>query len=171
MPRMEHEMKKRLGRWRKPTTAALAVVVIGGVGFYGGMTYQKHHTTASGNNASTQTANSQGFGGNGNFSGGSGGFGGSRADRVIGQVTAISSTSITVQDQSGSSTTLAITSSTTITDNGQTVAASDIQSGDTVFITEDSSNTSQASRIMVNPSFGGAPSSSSSQSSTNAQSD
>jgi hypothetical protein len=51
--------------------------------------------------------------------------------------------------------TLSITSSTQISDNGQTVTSSDIKTGDTVFVSEDTSDTSQASRILVNPSFGG----------------
>lgn len=93
--------------------------------------------------ASAQSAGGRSFGG------------GSRADRVVGQVTAVSSSSITVQTQSSSSTTLAITSSTAISNNGQTATTSDIQVGATVFITENSSNTSQASRILINPSFGG----------------
>ncbi|HEY8999604.1 MAG TPA: hypothetical protein VIM53_04805 [Candidatus Saccharimonadales bacterium] len=167
---MEHETKKKLQvknlrRLRKPIASAAIAVVVAGVGFYGGVSYQKHHTAS--NNGVGTMASAQNASGRSGFGGGFGG-GGSRADRVIGQVTAVSSTSITVQTQSGSSSTLAITSSTTITDNGQSATTSDIQVGDTVFITEDSSNTSQASRIMVNPSFGGGQSS---QSDAQTQSD
>src|SRR5665213_1514526 len=91
-----------------------------------------------------------GFGGRG----GGGRFGGQRP--TIGQVTAVSSTSITVQDaNTGASTTLAITSSTQITDNGQTVTITDIQTGANVLIVASATDKTQAARILVNPSFGG----------------
>jgi hypothetical protein len=152
---MDHETEKRFSKksvlkWRKQIVGVLAVVIIGGVGFYSGVAYQKHHTTNASNNLPTTASAGQGFG-SGGFSGARSG-GSQRSDRIIGQVSAISSSSISVQTQTGSTTTLAITSSTTITENGQTVSASSIQSGDTVFVTEDTSNTSQAARIMVNPS-------------------
>ena len=169
MPRMEHEMKKRLASFRKPAAGILAVAVIAGVGFYGGVTFQKHHGANTNNVSDTQTASSKEFGRSGGGFGG--GFGGSRAGRVEGQVTAISSTSITIASQSGSSTTLAITSSTTISDNGQSASASDIAVRDTVFVTEDSSNTAQAARIMVNPDFGSQSQSSQSQGNASTQSD
>lgn len=123
----------------------IIVVVVGAACFYGGVTYEKGHKTTV-----ASTAGASGY--QGRFGGG--GFGG--GDRVFGQVTAISSSSITVKDmRSDSDTTLAITSSTQITDNGQTVTISSIQTGDTVIISENTSDTSQASKILVNPSFGG----------------
>lgn len=128
---------------KSSVAVVILLIIVAGLGFIGGMTYQKHQKTSSSTTASTNGRGA--FGGGGNF-----------ADRVIGTVTAISSTSISVQDsRTGNTDTLAITNSTTITDNGQTVTYSDIQVGDTVFATENSSNTSQASRILVNPSFGG----------------
>jgi hypothetical protein len=128
-----------------------------GLSFYGGVAYQKSRHPQ----AATAAANGQGgFGGRG------GRFGGQRP--TIGPVTAISGTSITVQDsRTSSSTTLSITSSTQITDNGQTVAASDIQTGDTVAAIASTTDKTQAARILVNPSFGGGASSNNSPSTPN----
>ena len=154
---MEHETRKGLSKksiikWRKQIAGVLAAVVIGGVGFYSGVAYQKHHATNASSSMPTSASFNQGSGNSGFGSARGGGL--QRSGRIIGQVSAISSSSITVQTQTDSSTTLAITSSTAITENGQTVSTSSIQTGDTVFVTEDTSNTSQAARIMVNPSFG-----------------
>lgn len=128
------------------------LIVVAIISFLGGSQYGKHHANNTSATSSNRLAStSGGFGPGG---GARGGF--NRADRVVGSVTAISASSITIDDSmSGTSKTLAITSSTQISDNGQTVTYSDIQTGDTVFATEDSSNTSNASRILVNPSFGG----------------
>jgi hypothetical protein len=129
----------------------LVLVIVGLACFYGGMTYEKHHykpltsaTTAS----SSGSINSNGLNsGNQQFQGGS---------RTVGQVTAVSPTSITVNNsRTGTSSTLAITSSTLITDNGQSATASDIQVGQTVFIREDPNNTSDAASILISPNFGG----------------
>jgi len=110
------------------------------ISFYAGVQYQKQHNT------SLASARSR-FGAFG---------GGHFGDRVIGTVTAISPTSISINSRMNNSVvTLSITSSTQISDNGQTVTSSDIKTGDTVFVSEDTSDTSQASRILVNPSFGG----------------
>jgi len=134
---------------RNPIVFIIVAVVLMGLSFYGGIAYQKSKHPAAATAASGNFAN-----GSGGFGGGGGRFSGQRP--TIGSVTAISATSITVQDsRTGSSVTLSITSSTQITDNGQTVAASDIQTGDTVLVTASTSSSSQASRILVNPSFGG----------------
>lgn len=131
--------------YQKPALVILALLIIVGISFYAGTYYQKHHQpTLTSSHLSGQAA--------GQF----GGFGGRLGDRVIGQVTAISSTSISVQNsRTGSTDTLSITSSTQITNAGQAVAVGSIQVGNTVFVTENSSDTSQASSILVNPSFGG----------------
>ena len=124
-----------------PIGLVVVALVIIGLSFYAGVAYQKgkHPGTA----AAGRTAG--GFARR---------FGGQRPD--IGQVTAISPTSITVQNsRTGASSTLSITSSTQITDNGQTVTVSDIQSSDTVAVIASTSDSSQAARILVNPSFGG----------------
>jgi hypothetical protein len=138
----------------KPVIGIVAVVLLMGLSFYGGVAYQKGHQPKAAATASTAaggTTRGSGFGGGRRF-------GGQRP--TIGQVTAVSATSITVQDSnSGSSTTLSITSSTQITDNGQTVAASDITVGENVLIAASTSDKTQAARILVNPSFGGGGSS------------
>lgn len=124
----------------------IAVIILCGLSFWGGASYQKHHTK------STPTA-----GTTPNFSGGgAGGFGGARRSGGFGQVTAVSSSSITVTNpRSGTGMTYTITGSTTISDNGQAVTVSDIQTGETVLITTSGSGSTTATSIMVNPSFGG----------------
>jgi hypothetical protein len=123
------------------------VVVLCGLSFYSGQQYQKHHPkTIIATGPSTRA-----FGPNG-FEGPRGRMGN------IGQVTAVSDTSITVQNErSGDSTTYAVTTSTTISKDGSTATASDIKTGDTVLIEASSSDTKTATRILINPSFGGGP--------------
>jgi len=137
--------------------ATVILVLALTLSFYGGTQYQKSHSSSS-NSSSSRLA---GFGG--------GHFG--RNGRVVGSVTAISPTSISVNSRfDNSTTTLSITSSTAITDNSQTVTTSDIKVGDLVLITKDTTNTSQADQIVVNPSFGGYPGSGPQQSSGSATS-
>ena len=126
----------------------VGVIIIAGLSFYGGIDYQKRHSLSSsssdGSNLGSAGSNSAGFGRRFN------------SNRVFGQVTAISSTSISIQSRlSESVVTLGITSSTQITDSGQAVTTSDIQTGDTVMVTKSSSDGSLAATIVVNPSFGG----------------
>ena len=122
--------------------AVVAVIVLCGLSFAGGVAYQKHGTKSP-----AKTTAGAGFGGR---------AGGARRDGGLGQVTAVSSTSITIINQrTNASKTYAINSSTAITDNGQTVDTTDIKTGDTVLITASTSGGSTASRILVNPSFGG----------------
>jgi hypothetical protein len=129
-----------------PSIATIVVVIIlCALSFGLGVISQKHGTK-------TVVATSSVTGGH--FTGG-GGFGGHRSGG-FGQVTAVSPTSITItNERSGASSTYAITASTTITDSGQTVTTSSIQTGDTVIIMTSSSSTSTATSILVNPSFGG----------------
>jgi hypothetical protein len=142
----------------KPFLILVLLVIFTGAGFYGGVSYEKNHAPKS-SSASTAAYNS--------YSGGYGGrFGGQRP--TFGSVTAISPSSISVQDSrtGGSTVTLSITSSTAITDNGQTVTTSDIQTGDIVAVIASSSTSTQASRILVNPSYGSGNSSAPSSTST-----
>ncbi|GEM_PF-1516129 len=134
-------------------------LVIGGfilvaiVSFFGGTQYQKGKAPTP---TDTQTASNNQYspgGSSGGFNGGSGGF--QRGNRVIGTVSAVDSSSITIQSRSGSTNTYTITGNTMVTDNGQASNVSDIQTGATVFLTLDSSNTQDVSGIMLNPSFGG----------------
>ena len=123
----------------------IAVIVLCGLSFVGGVIYQKHSEKTT----TTATSAAGGALGAGGFS--------RRGGGNFGQVTAVSTTSITLTNQrTNASNTYAITGATVITDNGQTVATSDIQAGDTVVITTSTSDTSTATRILVNPSFGGA---------------
>jgi hypothetical protein len=137
----------------KPVLAGIVIVVLMGLSFYGGTAYQKSHPAKA-----TATAGLNGRVGRGRF-------GGQRP--TIGQVTAVSASSITVQNSSsGASTTLGITSTTQITNNGQTVAASSIQTGDNVIVAASTTDKTQAARILVNPSFGGGGASSNNSPST-----
>ena len=122
------------------------LVLVCGVSFWAGMHYQKHHTGASASRASAVNgAGGRAFGG----------FGARRAGGV-GTVTAVSDTSITVQNvRTGSTNTYSIDSSTVITDNGSTVSASDIKTGDRVLVRTSSSSSTTATQIDVNPEFGG----------------
>lgn len=128
----------------KPLAVVVLLIIFTGVGFWGGTSYEKSHSKSP---SSVNTAAYSGYSGGRSFSSGQ--------RPIFGSVTAISPTSISIQDsQTDSIETLTITSNTSITDNSQTVSASDIQTGDTVAIITNSSDTSQASRILVNPSYG-----------------
>lgn len=123
-------------RW---LTMGGAAVVLCALSFWGGIEYQKHHD----NTTFITTRQMMG-----------GGFATVRHSGILGQVTAVSATSITVNNvRAGTPSTYTINNSTRITDGGQTVAASDIQVGDTVLISAASGNTT-ASTIDVNPGFG-----------------
>lgn len=152
--------RKKVAATPRVVYAALAVLVII-VSFYSGMAYQKGKTpTSTQAAASTQNGSSSRFSGMGGFGGGM------RGDRAIGTVSSVSDSSITVTTRQGSSETYTITSSTTVTDNGQSASISDIQSGDTVFLTLSSSDSKTVARIELNPSFGPQGSSSSDSSPT-----
>jgi len=156
-------------------TVAMAGVIIAAIGFASGMFYQKGQS-----NGGTGLASANGQSGGFGQTDGSGRQGAMRRMGVFGTVSAISDSSITVGDQrSGESTTYAINSTTTITDNGTSASASDIKSGDTVMISTATSGTDStttdsktATAITLNPSMGngpmmqGAPTSSSDSSSS-----
>lgn len=132
---------------------SVVVIVLCGVSFGAGMSYQKGKQTTP----TTANTNEQ-FPSQGSGPGGFGGQGGFRNGQRpnIGEVTAVSSDSITIQDsRSNSNKTFKITSETTVQDNGSAASASDIKSGDTVLVIADSSDASTASQIMLNPSFNG----------------
>lgn len=122
-------------------TVIVAIIVVGALAFWGGYALGKHNSTTR---PSTSAFGGSGFRGGG-FRGG--GFG---------TVTAISSTSITVQNnRTNASKTFTITSSTKITNNGSSTTSSAIADGDTVVVIPSSSDASEAASIIVNPSFGG----------------
>lgn len=128
----------------------LPLIVIVGcllLGFVGGMEYQKGKTT---NTSSTAAGRNGAAGGYGQF----GGRGARRGG--FGQVTAVSNNSITVQNsRTGAAQTYNITSSTTVTNNGASASVGDIKTGDTVIVRTDPTDTSTATTIAINPSFGG----------------
>ena len=143
--------------YTKPILMVVVLLIIAGLSFFGGVKYQTSHQKTTGSSVSLggQAGTSGGFGGGRRFSG---------QRPTFGQVTAVNSASIIVQNQSGTSSTLSITSSTTISNNGQAATAQDIKVGDTVAVIANSSDSTQAARILVNPSFGGGSGSSPSSS-------
>lgn len=123
----------------------VAFLVGGGGGFAIGMMAGDDDTTSKTTSNSNQFQNS----GPGDMGGGQ-----ARGGGILGEVTKVSSDSITVTDQrSGTETTFKITSDTTITEDSKTASASDITTGDTVMVR--SSDSSTATAIDVNPTMGG----------------
>lgn len=138
-----HEYQKKQMR-QTLTIAALIILPI--IGFVAGMQYQK------GNNDSTSTATTNTTQ-NGQFPGGGGGFGGGGGQAPnIGEVKAITDTSITIESQfDNSDVTLAITSSTEIQDGDDNATVSDIKVGDTAIAIADEDDEDTAAQIIINP--------------------
>lgn len=127
---------------KHPVTAVIVVMVLCITSFFIGTQYQKHRN-ASTSSGSAQAGQLQrdGFGQRGG---------------ALGQVTAISAASITVQNQrTNAATTYSITSNTTVSNNGQSAAITDIKAGDTVIIIPLGSSSTTAAHILLNPSFSG----------------
>lgn len=145
----------------KSTFILVFALLLTGASFYEGMVFQRNNDV-SGNSplASANVNSGQSYGGS---TGGTGMQTGSFIhNHVIGQVAAVSSKSITIQDQNtGQNVTLGITSSTKVGVGGQSANTGDIRTGDLVIATKSSSTSSQASRIIVAPgswnSAGGQP--------------
>ncbi|MEW6555257.1 MAG: hypothetical protein AB1384_13345 [Actinomycetota bacterium] len=75
---------------------------------------------------------------------------------AMGEVTAVSSSSISVEDvRSGEASTFEIDSSTEILDEGETAGVGDIEVGDSVMVIPGDSDESVAARIIINPAMGG----------------
>ncbi len=149
-------------------TKIIAVVVlalvIGLGGFFAGVGYQKGKVTTVANASTTGQAGQGAAGAQGGF----GGRAGRSMNGSLGTVTAVSSTSISVADQRSSTTkTYDISGDTTVSDNGATAAVTDITVGDTVLVSTGSSTSTAATRIMLNPSFGGQSSDTPAQALTN----
>ncbi len=138
----------------KYIAGALTVVLVGTGGFFAGTHYAK-----------TTSANTRGGMGSQN------GMANGSMEQMgnIGTVTAVSSTSITVSVMQGgpgrqgnssstdSTKTYTINSATSITDNGEAAAVSDIATGDRVIIEESDTDSSIAASISLNPSMRGGP--------------
>lgn len=133
---------------------AVCSLLIGGAGGYaiGHSKSSSANLPGSGQMGSFGSGSSSGQGGPGGRMGMMGG--------AMGTVTAISSDSITVEDQMNSeSKTFSITSSTTVTEGGSTASLSDISTGDTVMVrtarssSSSSSSSSVATSIVINPTM------------------
>lgn len=145
------QLKTQRPDYTKPALIAGSIVVALVLGFIGGISYQKGKTPNTQIGTTTGQFGTQG-------TNGQNGFRGMRRSGSFGSVTAVSDNSITVDSQrTGGSETFKITSSTTVTDNGSSASVSDIKVGDTVMIRTSTSDTSTATSILLNPSFGGGP--------------
>lgn len=115
--------------------AALVLVFVVG-SFYAGMVYQKNQKTGTATIAQA-APNGSGFGnGQGFPPGGQGfsrGFGGGSRGGVSGTVDSVSGNNVTVKTSDGSTKTVTISDSTTIT-KSQQVSASDLTAGQTVLV-------------------------------------
>lgn len=127
--------------------AIAGAVILLGVGFLGGMQYQKGQSTTT--TASTAGVPSLGTNSGMGRMGLRGGFG---------EVTAVTATSITVSEtRSGASTSYVITSSTKVTKDSAAAAVTDIAVGDTVIVQTSTSDTKQATSIVINPQMPSGP--------------
>jgi hypothetical protein len=134
-----------------PIIGIVVAVVLIIAGFFAGDSYGKNHApkTVATTTSATGTTGTSGFGGR---TGGTGGFRGG----AFGTVTAVSSSSITINNtRTGAATTYSITTSTTVTDSGSASTVSAIQVGDTVIVRPTATGSTVAATIMDNPSFGG----------------
>ena len=148
---VEAPRKRARPIWLKPLVGFLLFAAIAGASFYVGMSYQKGRQPTV-NSANDGQAGQSVPGQQGAVYGPMGG----NAQGAMGKVTAISSSSISVEDASTSSaTTYSITSSTTITYNGQSASTSDIAVGDSVLVVTNTSQSSKAAQIMLSPQVGG----------------
>lgn len=142
-----HSRKKRSAV--KFVPYILVVVAVGCLGFASGAAWQRAERSSSASGRQSLSAQGELFGQNspvGNR------MNGTRP--IMGTVSAISSTSITVADMSSQTSTYSITSDTTVTNNSSSASVSDIKEGDTVAIIANTTNAKEAARIMLNPSFG-----------------
>ncbi len=128
----------------------IAVLVVGGAAFFGGMQYQKTQAPATGNGGQFQR------GGNGNrTAGGQGRLGGA----VLGEIIAQDDKSITVKLQDGSSKIVLLSDKVAVTKT-DTASTSDLKTGVRVgvFGMSNADGTVTAQNIQLNPMFRGSPS-------------
>jgi hypothetical protein len=162
-PKTSTAKKSAINITRKQGIAGLLVVAIIVVGFIAGAHYEKaRQTSANSSRTSLRNSRSGGFGGpeglNDNTGGGKGRMSarGGMRNGVFGQVTAVSSTSISVKNtRSNSDSTLSINDATKVTNNGQTASVSDVKVGDTVIIRTSATDTKTATQINLNPQMRG----------------
>jgi hypothetical protein len=135
---------RQVKKHRIPLGVAASMLVVAAIGFASGTSYQKSHGTAAPTMpAGVQNTQKRGIGGAGGFA---------RRGGAFGTVTAVSNTSISVnQTRSGITTDYTITSTTTVTNNGTAATVADIKVNDTVLITPSTANPKEAASITVNP--------------------
>jgi|GEM_PF-1820571 len=130
----------------KLTARVVAAVVIAAIGFYGGAAFQQSHHHDTPRNTALRNGRTFGAG----MAGGPRMMNAQSGLHDMGQVTAVSSSSITItSNRSGTSTTFGITSNTAITQDGSTITASGIKTGNFVQITKINSTTNTAIAIEV----------------------
>jgi hypothetical protein len=131
-------------------TIVIVAVVVGAIGFFGGMQYQKMQRG--------QFTGAAGF----NRTGGTGRFGQNGGSRpVAGDIVSVDASGITVKMRDGSTKIVVVSSSTTI-NKAATGTKSDLKQGETVavFGTQNSDGSVTAQTIQLNPmlrAFGGTP--------------
>lgn len=155
---MEGTKRTKGGMLTLPTgIVVLILIVTVGLGFLGGVAYQKSQGSTSPANTDLASQNAPTNGGPGGF-GGSGGSNFRQMRGGFGEVTAVTSSSITVREtMSGSSTTYTINDSTKVTNDGDDVSVSDIKVGDTVIVRTNSNDNKVATQITINPSMPNGP--------------
>jgi hypothetical protein len=142
MDTYQHSKKKTLTAL-KPLLIAGGAVLVCGFSFYGGVLYQKSKTPVTNDFANTSSPD------------GTRSFNGPRR-MTISEVTAVTSTSITVTTDSTSKT-YTINADTVIRRDGADATTSDIAVGDKVLVIASSDDASIAQRIDINPTFGNGP--------------
>lgn len=148
----------------RKTLIVVGIIVVLAAIFIGGIAYQKYV-----NDKSNPTNTSFGGGSRGGFGQGLNG-----QTPVFGTVQSISGSNIMVQNQQGNTVTVIVNSSTQYRQNRQSAQLSAIQNGDRIVAIgkQNSDGSITATRISINPSFGGGSGASgSSNSSGSAQSD
>jgi hypothetical protein len=135
--------------WLKPLAVGLLVLGVAGGSFFGGMKYQDSREPSP---VAMESAIQDGQAGPTQPGGPMGG----NMQGAMGEVTAVSSSSITIEDiRMGTTSTYSITSSTEILDSGEAAKVSDIEVGDNVMVVASSTDSERAEQIMINPGMGG----------------
>lgn len=116
--------------------------------FLAGISFQKYMSKDGGTTMRGSEINESRFG--------TGDIGRSNGQRPIrGTVSVVTSSSITVKDTfSNTDTMYLVTSTTKISNNGQTAAVADIKAGDSVAVIISDNDTKEVAQIFINPSFG-----------------
>jgi hypothetical protein len=156
-PPPETSGKKDQRAWLKPVAVGLLVVAVGVGSFFGGI------AVGDDDHPKQVVVGGTGQGSQGGMDGQTmptpgGTSGGEMPGRMgaMGEVTAISASSISIEDlRSGKTSTFRIDDSTEIIANRDTAKASDIEVGDNVMVVPSDSDETVAAQIMINPAMGG----------------